>query len=350
MKNPETNNRVESLDWLRGLMAIAIMTYHLFVWLYHPLQSSYLLGRLGIYGVSVFFVLSGLSMAIVYSTFTGNIKSSVVFYIRRIFRIWPLLWICIAFDAIPRYLDAGTLDTAKIILNATTIFGFVNPAAYINTGAWSIGNEMVYYAITPLIFYLYNKSKALGNIFVACTFGILTIFAFFILTRDADIATQWGIYINPFNNLFLYSAGIAIFYNYKNTNIKPIYVLLSISIPAIIFVFYPVAGDKIYIVTGITRLVFVLASVLLVFGFFKFASYQHVPVSIGWALERFGIATYGVYLLHPIVNTYLEKLEIHSAALHFASVMAITVVVALFSFYFFESKLIRIGKKITTFK
>ncbi len=62
-------NRIESLDWLRGLMAIAIMFYHLTSWHITPLDSSSVLGRLGIYGVSVFFILSGLSMAVVYSNF-----------------------------------------------------------------------------------------------------------------------------------------------------------------------------------------------------------------------------------------------------------------------------------------
>ena len=58
-------DRIESLDWLRGLMAVSIMIYHLTGGLFFTLDSSSVLGRLGVYGVSVFFVLSGLSMAVV---------------------------------------------------------------------------------------------------------------------------------------------------------------------------------------------------------------------------------------------------------------------------------------------
>ncbi|HOY69302.1 MAG TPA: hypothetical protein PLZ85_00405 [Methylotenera sp.] len=56
--------RLDSLDWLRGLLAFSIMIYHLTSWEISPLESSHLLGRLGIYGVSMFFLLSGLSMAV----------------------------------------------------------------------------------------------------------------------------------------------------------------------------------------------------------------------------------------------------------------------------------------------
>jgi peptidoglycan/LPS O-acetylase OafA/YrhL len=54
----EAHPRIEALDWLRGLMAVSIMLYHLTIWYIVALDSSSVLGRLGIYGVSVFFVLS----------------------------------------------------------------------------------------------------------------------------------------------------------------------------------------------------------------------------------------------------------------------------------------------------
>jgi len=93
--NNRESNRIESLDYLRGIMALSVMIYHLTSWnLYHP-DASTLLGRLGVYAVSIFYILSGLSIAIAYSHFIIDIKSSIAFYIRRIFRIWPLLWVCI---------------------------------------------------------------------------------------------------------------------------------------------------------------------------------------------------------------------------------------------------------------
>lgn len=41
--------RYESLDWLRGLMAFAIMIYHLISWQVFHLESGSVLGNFGVY-------------------------------------------------------------------------------------------------------------------------------------------------------------------------------------------------------------------------------------------------------------------------------------------------------------
>ena len=171
-------NRIKSLDFLRGMMAISIMIYHLTSWLFNRQDSSTLLGRLGVYGVSIFFILSGLTMAIVYSNYIKDAKTCVNFYIRRLFRILPLLWICSFATIIIRGKNPG-LDV--LILNLTASFGFVSPGTYIVTGAWSIGNEMVYYAMTPIIIHIFNKSKIYGNIITLITLALTIYFSFFIL-------------------------------------------------------------------------------------------------------------------------------------------------------------------------
>ena len=51
--------RIEALDWLRGLMALSIMIYHLTYWHIHEIQSENVLGKLGIYGVSIFLYFLG---------------------------------------------------------------------------------------------------------------------------------------------------------------------------------------------------------------------------------------------------------------------------------------------------
>jgi len=88
-------NRIEPLDWLRGLMAVSIMFYHLAANFYVQPNADSFIGRLGIYAVSVFFILSGLSLAHVYHASVNDIKSYLFFMIKRIFRIWPLLWIAL---------------------------------------------------------------------------------------------------------------------------------------------------------------------------------------------------------------------------------------------------------------
>ena len=345
-----TTKRVESLDWLRGLMAISIMLYHLTGWIYYPLDASSLLGKLGVYGVSIFFILSGLSMAIVYNTFIQNIETTIKFYIRRVFRIWPLLWVCIILVIAPNLIKHGDFDYIKIISNMTTAFGFYNPTGYINTGAWSIGNEMVYYAFTPFMIFLYAKQKILGDIFLIITFFIYCFFALVVLDKHLLLSQQWSLYVNPFNNLFLYCAGLSIYYNLKNYVFKSWHSCMLILISSLLFLI-PISGDTINIVTGVNRFFFTVASIFLVVGFYKFNQYYLLPKSIKMVLEKFGIATYGVYLFHPIVNMYwvffLKQINFLNLELQFIGTIIFTIIAALVSYYFIETRLIKIGKKIT---
>jgi peptidoglycan/LPS O-acetylase OafA/YrhL len=176
--NRKQDNRIESLDWLRWLMAMAILLFHLTIWYFYSADSSSFIGRLGIYGVSIFFILSGLSMGLVYNKSIVSFKTSIVFFIKRVFRIIPLMLV-IAF--IVAIYDHASLKA--FLFTGSTIFGFIKPNAYIVTGAWSIGNEMVYYAFTPIVIVTYNKSLQYGNTVTFLAFVLSMFFSFFCLIR-----------------------------------------------------------------------------------------------------------------------------------------------------------------------
>ena len=54
---------------------------------------------------------------------------------------------------------------------------FNDPSGYMNTGAWSLENEMVYYALTPIMIYAYNKQLCYGNTLTGLTCVIGVVFA-----------------------------------------------------------------------------------------------------------------------------------------------------------------------------
>lgn len=346
--------RIDALDWLRGLMAVAIMFYHLVGWLLFPLDSSSLLGRFGIYGVSIFFVLSGLSMGVVYASFFSEAGRGGIFYIRRIFRIWPMLWVCVFLVVLPAFASGGGVPILKIAANLTTIFGFIKPDFYINTGAWSIGNEMVYYAMTPFLVRLYDASVSYGNLALGVAFFVSIYFSFFAITPELALSAQWSLYINPFNNLFLYVAGVGIYFNLKGVAVSAgscaAFALMSIAF----FVFHPVDGDAVKIVTGWNRIGFMLASILLVISFYRFSYADAVPNAVRFPLEKLGLATYGVYLLHPIIFSYLKAFI---ARLGYVDVPAIpllclvvllTIIAALLSYRLVEKRFMDIGRRVTS--
>lgn len=348
------SNRLESLDWLRGLMALSIMLYHFGG--QHDAATP--LGRLGVYGVSIFFILSGLSMAIAYDLYILDFRTSVTFFIRRLFRIWPLLWLAVALVAVPTYfLGKGThgqdpYSLATIVLNLTTLFGFVAPHEYINMGAWSIGNEMVYYAITPIFIAAYHWRKYIGNAMSAVTVGIGLLFAFSLLDPANKLEVQWATYINPFNNLFLYCAGLAIYYNFRDWTVPASWHLPLLLLSALAFFLYPASGDQISLVTGFNRVAMSIISVGIVLAFYKCA--PALPKFIGDKFEQLGIATYGVYLLHPIVMDFTRgAFQIIGLQIKYVPTLVaigLTIVFALLTYKYFEAPLIKLGKRLTTRK
>ena len=338
--------RIETLDWLRGLMALSIMFYHIGGWEGVHLDSNTILGRLGIYGVSIFFILSGLSMAIVYNSYIKNLKTVFNFIIRRLFRIWPLLWlVCFYLFFQARILGVAGASWLGLIANITTVFGFIRPSAYMATGAWSIGNEMVYYALTPVFFYCYNYQIKIGNLFLLVCFIIGLFFAFYFLKSEVNLSDQWNTYINPFNNLFLYVSGVAIYYNFKDIEFSSKFINILLLLSLILFCSLPFAGDQIVIVTGLGRLIFVLISILIVFCFYKLKII--LPFFISKPLELLGVSTYGVYILHPIIYFFIkDQLNIKSGLL--VLVPLATIFTSIFLYNYFELKFINIGKKLTS--
>lgn len=341
--------RINSLDWLRGLLALSIMAYHLTCWQIKPLDSSSLIGKLGIYGVSMFFILSGLSLALVYNKFIVNIKTSLIFIIRRLFRIWPLLWLAIFVKAfvIDILLQSKSVIASTVFYNATTLFGFITPYTYINTGAWSIGNEVFYYSITPLLILGYNKSIKIGNgLFVA---SILASFLWstLFLDRASPLGFQWQAYINPINNLFLYCSGIAIYYNKSLVANNKIIV----AILAMVWLLYPTSGNQINIVTGLERIIFSATSIFTVIVFYN--NTVNIVSVLDKILTKIGEATYGIYLLHPLIY---ELITISSSKAHYtmssfqviSATIVITMIASLLSYSLLEKPLMRFGKKIST--
>jgi exopolysaccharide production protein ExoZ len=344
-------NRLESLDWLRGLLALFIMIYHLTGWKLHRPDAAETLGRLGIYGVSMFFVLSGLSMAVAYSAFIRDGRSWAHFFIRRIFRIWPLLWVAVTAVILGEVMFKGReVDWILVLLNVTTLFGFISPGAYINTGAWSIGNEMVYYALTPAFLAAYNHKVWIGNVAVAVTIAIGLYFGFHAITAPATLASQWQTYINPMNNMFFYCIGLALYYNTGKLSFGPSWTISLLVASLAVLVWYPANGDLVNIVTGINRIVFVLASTLLVLSFYKFTFTP--PRWLSLPLAKLGVATYGVYLLHPIIFQFVQLFAqkfgwISEPYVVITLTVFLTILVSIVHYDWCEAPFIRLGKRLT---
>ncbi|MBC7450789.1 MAG: acyltransferase, partial [Cytophagales bacterium] len=173
--------------------------------------------------------------------------------------------------------------------------------------------------------------------------------AFVKLAPDIPLSEQWSHYINPFNNFFFYVMGVFIYYNLKDVTIPNLLLTGMIVISVLLFMLLPFEGNQIHLVTGIPRIIFIVISFLIVVVFYKINI--QLPALVERPLTSLGIATYGIYLLHPVVYTYLQfifvKLHIHASSyMLFGIVVLCTIALSLVSYHYVELKFIALGKKL----
>lgn len=332
-------NRVQSLDYLRGLMAFGIMIYHYMSWTVGSFTAASFLGRIGIYGVSIFYVLSGLTLFLVYS---GKLKTDNLwnYIIKRIFRIFPLLWLSIFLSIL---ILGKSPELKTLILNLTGLFGFIAHDQYIATASWSIGNELVFYAFFPFVILLSKKTRFAPLLFFLISAAVSFYFAFFVLTAGKTLATQWKDYVNPLNQVVLFSGGILTGQWLAGKKIPNPYGIAILLISFLTFIFYPVTGDQSSLIAGLNRVVFVMLAFAIT------SSFLMIDFKIGkiaaFLLSRLGEASYSVYLLHPIVYALLKtQAGITDTNAFLITAFSITLLLSFLVYSFFEIRFISLGQ------
>jgi len=290
--------RIDTLDYLRGTLALCILSYHYTLWTGRTPDLTQPLTRIGVYGVAVFYILSGLTHFMIYKDkVTLQPKSLYNFAVKRFFRIMPMLWVVILAMLIIK--SDKHYDLRTIFLNVTSLFGFIDRANYIAVGSWSIGNEMVYYSLFPFMVWLVNQNRKLFIPLLLLNLGWCMYTSFYILTDDKTLADQWVLYINPFTNLIFFTGGMYIStLTSLQEKINP-WVLRGTAILLILlFFFIPLSGNQIHFVYGIYRLVFVMIALLLCAVLFL-DDFQ-LPNPLHKILKYLSSCSYSIYLLHPV--------------------------------------------------
>lgn len=335
------------LDWLRGICAIAIMLYHFFL----PTTIANPLNRLGIYAVSIFFILSGLSLAMSWGNKRLDQQNIKIFFIKRFLRIYPLFFVICLLTFLSKYISNQPLRIDTLFSNIFLYFSIINPGDYYAVGAWSIGNEIVYYLFTPVFIFGYNHSLRTGNILWTISILISMIFSYKLLNAETPLIEQWDTYINPFNNLFLFVSGMALYYNTAHIKINQSMAIVGVVLLSLFICFYPLSGyNQSVIIAGSIRVWFTLASICLVFFIYKL-NMEKVGIT-GRLFEQIGIATYGIYLIHPIMLTIIgfifKRTGLSDTILYYSLTATSTIVLALLSFYYFEKPIMRLANKFSS--
>jgi exopolysaccharide production protein ExoZ len=337
-------NRLSNLDYLRGLAAFGIMIYHYLSWnMGSNFSADTFMGRFGIYGVSIFYVLSGLTLYYVYYEKMKPSKQEIIdFFKKRVFRIFPLLWFT---TIIAILLSEKTPDLTNLFLNLTGLFGFLKWDTYFSAGVWSIGNELVFYVFFPFFILFIKRFKVLMVLFTIVIFFLYIYFAFEKLPAST-VEDQWKNYVNPLNQVFLFLGGFFIGYFLNNLKTQSSFIITLLFLSLILFIYYPVSGDQFNIMIGSNRLVFTICCFLICMCFykltFKFPKFIHKPLTL------LGEASYSIYLLHPIIYDLVGRFR--NNAFYFPDSIRLilsiltTLLISYFFYQYFEKFFIKLGR------
>jgi peptidoglycan/LPS O-acetylase OafA/YrhL len=310
---------VDKLDYIDILRGIAI----LMVMLVHTSQAvngvSQLVGDIDLYGqmgVQLFFVASAYTLCCSRIKRAEEQKPLISFLIRRFFRIAPLYYVAmiayflaesnmhiLALIKMPYSLYNFETITANILF----IHGFV-PSANNNIvpGGWSIGTEMAFYLIFPILFSLFDRAyKQYGIISLYGLVGVsilLNIGVQLVLQQlfAIEIDDNSFIYDNLINQLPVFLLGMTIFFHHHYTiPIQlpiPIQITIFITATIIGIILLPIKQDWL-----VAILIPVIAGIsfLLLLNILKELKYSNI------FLTEIGRVSYSMYIFHFMFAWYL---------------------------------------------
>ncbi len=289
--------RYHNLDYLRGICALGIMIYHYSWWVLGKYSGTDFMGRVGVYCVSMFYVLSGLTLFLVYENrLSLNVSSLKSFFIKRIFRIFPLIWLVLIFHV---FFYFASLDLNWYLKSFTGIFSITDWSLSLPLGMWSIGSELAFYLFFPLLLFVMKKGRIyifLLSFFIFLLYGY---FAFFGYTEFNSISEGVDVYKNPLNQIGIFYMGMLIGYVFVDRKIENWILFLLLAASLLVFVFYPSGGKVLTIIEKFPRLIFTICCGLITLSIFKIRVV--VPVKIHKFLSYIGSISYSIYLIYPIM-------------------------------------------------
>ncbi len=343
MQPQRNTNRINSLDYLRGLAAVGIMCYHLQLLNFGEADAGTALAKIKIYGVAIFYILSGLTLYKVYEQHF-SIRAIPGFYKKRMFRIVPLLLLATILTYV---LDSTQhVSLIKLVCNVVVLPGIIRPDVFIANGAWSIGNECCFYLFFPVLLLLakQNKFYLWYSIFIS---GLIFIFfSFFVLHPIQPLGAQWSTYIHVLNQFFLFTLGMGLASLRQPTAALKKTAPFAIAVLVLLVFLYQVQGEPIALVTGATRLALTLYIAALCY-FVYIADFHFLPARVKWVLHTMGEISYAVYLMHPLVYLILKKLLGSHASPYvlIAGTLLTTLPLSYVVYNRFEKYFISLGKK-----
>jgi peptidoglycan/LPS O-acetylase OafA/YrhL len=343
--NPTSSARFFRLDGLRGIAVLCVLLFHAGPFLIPSVAPNLLPG--GFLGVDLFFVLSGFLMT---NILLGRKQSYGRFYIRRLARVFPALYVFLGVQIIYWWaIGGGFLRSvgpyaliASGMSNWGSAFGVTLPFSLGQT--WSLGVEEQLYLLWPLVLILIGRRDP-QRLKRLCLVGIAGSMVIKILLLHAGMPTP-EIYAQTESRLddFLVGALVA---SVWHTDTRPIPYLRPLTALAAGFlgfsllISHPFTSRWLY--EGGFTLVAISAGILLYACLHEGAG---TGITATPFLRATGRYSYSIYLWHPLVFFAVSKSIPHATGARVVSAAALLVTISVLSTRLIEEPLRHIAARI----
>ena len=291
----------KDIQILRGIAVLLVVLFHLQVGI---VKSGFL-------GVDIFFVISGFLMAILYDP---NDKKK--FFLRRSKRLLPTYYMIIILTVIGSIFITIPNEFYQVVKQSiyATFFssniGFWMESSYFSKShfnpllhLWSLGVEIQFYLIVPLLYWMFHKAKIVFPVIL-----FLSLVGCFVIV---GVSPKTSFFMMPLRLWeFLIGYGIAVYFT-NNGDIKYssfrwlglIAIFVLFMVPT-----FGVDGEALGFIHGHPGLYALIVSLstglILAFGIPKYIEKSKV----GTSLEILGKYSYSIYLVHfPVIVFFLYK-------------------------------------------
>ncbi|MFT6716153.1 MAG: peptidoglycan/LPS O-acetylase OafA/YrhL [Saprospiraceae bacterium] len=335
-----------NFNFIRTIAALQVLVVHSF---HHFELDSAFVDYIKVFpGVPIFFFLSGYLISKSYES--KEHLGIVTFFKNRILRIFPALIVCVVVSIaavfFTGYFSEVSFTAAKFLswfVAQISFFQFYNVdfmrgygVGVLNGSLWTIAVELQFYALTPILFYLFRKSK----VFVAILLlGSLAI--------NFYIKPGWGYNWSSMPFKLLYASSLPWFYMFvlgflysqyaflrEFASKVNVFLLLGLYILSMNFV-----GS--YEVNGSNAINPVSVLILTVFLTKLSKVNLKLPTRIQSFLDNYDIS-YGMYIYHmPVINVFLYT-SLFTGLSNIFLVIIITFVFAFLSWTLVEKKSLKL--------
>jgi peptidoglycan/LPS O-acetylase OafA/YrhL len=366
---PSHSPRYEFLDALRGLAILGVVSTHC-AWFSGGDFRGKAFFFAGMYGVQLFFLVSAFTIFMTLERALSREPALVrSFYVRRVLRILPMFWVGIVLYAFApgREHYYKDFDIGFSYYALTAIFQHGWHPYYINSvvpGDWTIGVEMTFYTVAPLIFFRIKNWQSALYFFLATLFfceaaNYCLRFAtahhlIFQQVEAAQPELMHQFYLKWFpSQLPVFACGILTYYIFKSlpesfrTKRNGIALLCAALIA--LYNAVDIGSHRILpeqVVFGLGFLLFILALAI-----------YPLPLVVNPAVRFLGRISFSFYLMHFVImdaeirffQTFLPHLYSRPAVafvLLFAATLALATPVSWMTYTFIEQPFIRLGSTI----